>query len=333
MNIKKLRSMSILKCCFILLIISFVITSCKKDNNDEDQIQNNPPVASFTVTPTTGNTSTTFNFDASASHDDNDPLSSLQFRWDWENDGNWDTQFSNDPTSTHQYGTEGDHTIKLLVQDTEGLSGTDTRQVTVTNPPFQCGDPFTDPRDGKIYNTIQIDTQCWMSENLNTGNMINGNLDQADNGEIEKYCYDNNEANCDTYGGLYQWNELMQYSTNDSDQGICPDGWHIPSDFEWMTLEMAVGMPESEVVKSGLRGTDEGAKLKAGGSSGFEALLGGYRNNGGSFLSIGSYATFFTSSHSTINLSWCRYLFSTKDQILREKFEKTFAYSVRCIKD
>src|ERR1035437_1786144 len=64
---------------------------------------------------------------------------------------------------------------------------------------------------GKIYSTIQIGTQCWLKENLDVGNMIHGIDTAKNNGIIEKYCYNDDPANCTTYGGLYQWNEAMQY--------------------------------------------------------------------------------------------------------------------------
>jgi len=64
---------------------------------------------------------------------------------------------------------------------------------------------------GQTYNTVQIGTQCWLKENLNIGTKIPGTQNQANNGTIEKYCYNNDEANCAIYGGLYQWNEMMQY--------------------------------------------------------------------------------------------------------------------------
>ena len=104
-----------------------------------------------------------------------------------------------------------------------------------------CGDPFTDPRDGQTYNSVQIGTQCWMAENLNIGEMINGSEEMTDNGVIEKYCYDNDPANCETYGGLYQWNEMMEYTTTPGVQGICPTDWHLPSDGEWTTLTDFLG--------------------------------------------------------------------------------------------
>lgn len=105
---------------------------------------------------------------------------------------------------------------------------------------YNAGEPcpgtpiFTDSRDGNIYHTVQIGEQCWMQSNLNIGEMINKSEMQSNNGIFEKYCYDDNEDICSKYGGLYQWWEVMQYSKGA--QGLCPTGWHIPSESEWKTL-------------------------------------------------------------------------------------------------
>ncbi len=74
---------------------------------------------------------------------------------------------------------------------------------------WSCGDLIIDDRDGQTYNTVQIDDQCWLAENLNIGIMINGAYNQSDNGVINKYCYDNDPSNCEIYGGLYQWDEMI----------------------------------------------------------------------------------------------------------------------------
>ena len=101
---------------------------------------------------------------------------------------------------------------------------------------------FLDIRDTTYYDLVTIGTQTWMGENLNVGQQVNQSFDQRDNGVIEKYCYDNNISNCEIYGGLYQWTEAMQYNPSDAKpigttQGICPDGWHIPTIDEWYTLK------------------------------------------------------------------------------------------------
>jgi len=96
---------------------------------------------------------------------------------------------------------------------------------------FNCGDPIF--YEGQTYNTTLIVSQCWMARNLNVGTMIDGASDQTDNDTIEKYCYNNETDSCDTYGGLYQWGEIMHYTNTSGTQGICPDGWHIPTHTEW----------------------------------------------------------------------------------------------------
>lgn len=115
--------------------------------------------------------------------------------------------------------------------------------------------------DGHYYKIVTIGTQTWMAENLNTGTIKHyaGEFVLSDNEEIEKYCYENSEANCDIYGGLYSWDEMMDYISDDEAvyntgaggydfyniQGICPAGWHIPSWDEWETLFSVVGKAEA----------------------------------------------------------------------------------------
>jgi len=168
-----------------------------------------------------------------------------------------------------------------------------------------------DPRDEQTYNTIQIGNQCWMAENLNIGEMINGFEEMTDNGVIEKYCFDNDPANCEAYGGLYQWNEMMEYVSDSATQGICPEGWYLPTDFEWKILEgtvdsqYPVGDPIWE--GTGIRGFDAGLNLKStngwydGGNGtnfyGFNALPGGsYLDSYGSFGYMEYYAFFWSST-------------------------------------
>lgn len=73
-------------------------------------------------------------------------------------------------------------------------------------------DSIVDIRDSQIYKVVKIGQQWWMQENLNIGIRIDGTQDATDNGIIEKYCYNNIESNCEIYGGLYQWNEMMNYN-------------------------------------------------------------------------------------------------------------------------
>jgi len=183
-------------------------------------------------------------------------------------------------------------------------------EVNISFNAWLCGDSITDPRDGQTYKTVLIDSLCWMAENLNIGTMIPGDSNQTNNDIIEKYCYDNLESNCDIYGGLYQWNEMMQYATTKGTQGICPSGWNVPTDEQWKQLEGAVdseyAYPDPEWDSLGWRGIDAGANLKStsgwssGGNGidifGFNTLPGGYRDQNGNFMDITNSAHFWTSS-------------------------------------
>jgi len=231
---------------------------------------------------------------------------------------------------------------------------------------FTCGTSTVADIDGNIYNTVLIGNQCWMASNLNVGTMINGTSDQTNNSTIEKYCYNNDLNNCNTYGGLYQWAETVQYLNGATDttswnpvptgnvQGICPSGWHIPTHDEWTTLERAVCISSTcatdfpyDNTTTGWRGTDEGGKLKETGythwsnsntvttnSSGFTALPGGYRLYNDTFNSIENIGCWRSSTESSTSSAFYRLLFYDNNYILRYYYYgKNYGLSVRCIRD
>lgn len=196
-----------------------------------------------------------------------------------------------------------------------------------------CGDLLFDDRNGEDYNTVQIGTQCWMAENINIGNMVSGTSNQTDNEIIEKYCYDNIPSNCDTYGGLYQWREVMQYSTDESNQGICPTGWHIPSHSEWCTMEQFLD-PTVACDDSGFRGTNVGTLLKEGGLSGFEALIVGQRQFNGTFDLFGFRGHFWTSTDNGSNYAaTMRMIQSNDNRVFKWEPDWIYGYSLRCVWD
>ena len=114
--------------------------------------------------------------------------------------------------------------------------------ISLFSQAWTCGDTILDLRDGLSYNTVQIGSQCWMAQNLNYGQHILSHdsaflhSEAINNGVIEKYCLGNDPTNCQDYGGLYDWNEMMEYSTTENIQGVCPGGWYLPSDNEWNIL-------------------------------------------------------------------------------------------------
>ena len=199
-----------------------------------------------------------------------------------------------------------------------------------------CGPTITDMRDGQIYNTLFINNQCWFAQNLNVGTKILGSLEQTNNGIIEKYCNSDNDANCSIYGGLYQWNEMMQYTTTEGAQGICPTGWHLPTDAEWTVLTNFLGgesiaggkMKESGIVHWNAPNTG------ATNESGFTALPGGTRGSPGSFNSIGGDAHFWSSSQEYLTHSFERYLIFNNASAYRvTDASKSCGLSARCIRD
>jgi uncharacterized protein (TIGR02145 family) len=203
--------------------------------------------------------------------------------------------------------------------------------------------------EGKTYNTVQIMSQCWLKENIDLGNQIDGTIAQSDNGVIEKYCFNNDADNCTLYGGLYQWSEMMKYiSDSVSIQGICPGDWHIATDLEWMVLEgnadSYYGIGDPIWWNDMNRGFDAGKNLKSttgwkdngNGTDkyGFNALPGGIHHDDNTFIGLTKYACFWASSRSiSVFASHARLIDYYYDLVYRDQYERTEARSVRCIKN
>ncbi|MFC2103560.1 FISUMP domain-containing protein [Bacteroidota bacterium] len=190
--------------------------------------------------------------------------------------------------------------------------------------------PPTVTIDGQVYNTVKIGDQCWIKENLNVGTMIQGNQQTTDNGIVEKYCYNDDEANCETYGALYQWDELMNYSTENGAQGICPDGWHLPTEADFQHLLSLVDY-DGNSLKHTSQGYGGG---KSTNTSGFSALLAGSTFNDGTFHNLGRAGLFWSStdrSHPVYSI-----YFILDNNTNRALFNSTYKISglcVRCLKN
>lgn len=208
---------------------------------------------------------------------------------------------------------------------------------------WSCGDVLS--YGGQDYATIKIGGQCWMAENLNVG-VENGGY--GDEGIIGKYCWGNNSNNCNTYGGLYRWNEVMQYVTTEGAQGICPTGWHIPSDDEFKILEMELGLTQAEADATGIRGTNQGSQLAGNanlwndgalendpdfGSSGFDGLPAGYKwTTSWGFSGIHTRTNIWSSSEDG-TAAWNRGVYNTETGVDRSSNGKIVGFSARCVKD
>jgi uncharacterized protein (TIGR02145 family)/prepilin-type N-terminal cleavage/methylation domain-containing protein len=205
-----------------------------------------------------------------------------------------------------------------------------------------CGLTLTDARDGKQYSTVQIGNQCWMQQNLNVGTMTAGvNNQGVSTTSIQKYCYSDLESNCTTYGGLYQWNQAMGSSTTAGAQGICPAGWHIPTDAEYKTLEMQQGMSQAQADSTDWRGNTEGDQLKNTGqcqgrvpcgTSNFQEIPSGSRGTSGSFSVFGE-TVVWSSLFQSDTQAWLRRLNLGIAMVYRSTGGKTAGFSVRCLKN
>ncbi|MFC2097835.1 FISUMP domain-containing protein [Bacteroidota bacterium] len=402
--------MKYIKIIFLLVLAISVISGCKKTNT--------PPVAVFTIDPETGSAGTDFVFDASGSNDEEDAVTDLMVRWDWQNDGEWDTDYSTEKITSNLYLIPGSYTINMEVKDSEGLSSNIRRTIEVStangapaapsillplhnsemNDTFlklswKCVDPEGDPlkfdiyfglesdpellvtdwdsttyqpevlsvdnvyywkivakdnqnnttesnvwsfttgmqqydkRDGRIYETVKIGNQYWIATNLDfetaSGSMY----------------YNNDTAIGNIYGRLYNW---------DAASVACINGWHLPSDEEWMILEKYAGMPDEWAERLGLRGGVAGKRLKSTSlwttSEEYENAV-GTDEYGFNVLPAGSYwvdkyfegleytSRFWTSTEKHEVYSYYRVFNYYTGGIVRTYNVKTDGYSVRCIRD
>ncbi|OGU54797.1 MAG: hypothetical protein A2V66_06805 [Ignavibacteria bacterium RBG_13_36_8] len=195
--------------------------------------------------------------------------------------------------------------------------------------PSENNDTSTITYESKTYHIVQIGNQSWLKENLDVGTIIQGNENPSNNGTIEKYCYNNDPNNCTTYGGLYQWDEAMAYSTTPGAQGICPRGWHVPTLSEFETLQATINN-DGNALKAVGQGSGNGTGSNI---SEFSALLAGYRGSSDGFYYLGD-LTYFWSSTENINYNADNlYLDSWDDYIGFDTYYKDRGFSVRCVKD
>jgi uncharacterized protein (TIGR02145 family) len=178
-----------------------------------------------------------------------------------------------------------------------------------------------------------------MAENLNIGTMIPNSTNMSNNGILEKFCYDNNAANCDVYGGLYQWHEMMQYAGG-GNPGICPANWHIPGEGEWAAITNDLGGNVVAGGKMKTTGTIEaGTGLwhtpnTATNSSGFSGLPGGWYNSDAGTFAYQGYNTYFWATLEWWGLAaYWRSLHYDSEFINTSFSSYGYGLSVRCIKN
>jgi len=278
---------------------------------------NNSPLPKLSINPETGSKGSTFTLDASGTKDSEDDLGHLMFRWDWNGDANWDTDFSSTAVVTHIFEEPGFYVVRLEVKDRQGNKSSTSADLIVKGI-------FEDPRDGNLYETVVINDKEWFAQNLR--------LNQQNS-----WCFNDIESNCALYGRLYNW---------ETGVNVCPDGWHLPSDNEWADLESFAGMDLSELYKNGdRRSGNVGTKLKAKQEWG-NVLTGtdvyglsikpsGYTDPRGSsvlYLELGQLGRFWSATQLGGTDFYYRSFSKASSGISRDKGSQLMGFSVRCIK-
>jgi uncharacterized protein (TIGR02145 family) len=204
----------------------------------------------------------------------------------------------------------------------------------IGNGVFIPGNGVTDI-DGKVYTSIVINGQEWMQQNLAVSKYRNGDpiptglsnttWQNTTNGAYA--IYNNDAASNTTYGKLYNW-----YAVNDS-RGLCPTGWHVPSDAEWTTLATSLG--GSSVAGGKMKSTTgwNAPNTGATNESGFTGLPGGFRYYDGSYFYIGYYGYWWSSTEFGSYTAWSRLLVYANSVVARNDYNKQGGFSVRCVRD
>src|SRR5690554_1707100 len=209
---------------------------------------------------------------------------------------------------------------------------------------------FIDSRDGNEYNWVQIGDQVWMAENLAylpSVNMVADGSEDAAGSYYYVYGYDGTNVadakatdNYATYGVLYNWTAAMDgeasSTTNPSGiQGVCPAGWHLPSDAEWTELTNYLGGTSVAGGKLKETGTTHWNYPNTGATNetGFTALPGGLRYGGGTFFGIGDYGTWWSATEGSAANAWDRGMSNDGSGVYRDGYNKEVGFSVRCVRD
>jgi uncharacterized protein (TIGR02145 family) len=268
-----------------------------------------PPEADFLATPLTGVTPLEVSFTDLSLYE---PTS---WEWDFGDGGS-----STNQNPSHIYDTAGVYTVSLTVSNE---FGSDTKIITdlidIIVPTGSSG-TYTDPRDGQVYSTIEINGRVWFAENLNFA--------------IENSWYYNDDSiQYEKYGRLYTWLAAAY---------ACPEGWYLPTDEEWKKLELYLGMTYFETGQSGYRGKKEGEMLKSvsgwyehgngNNAAGFNALPGGARYNSWSYYDIEERGNWWTLTYYNWPEAWSRSLRYNDHKIGRFARLDSYGLSVRCFK-
>ena len=206
---------------------------------------------------------------------------------------------------------------------------------------------LTDKRDGNNYRIVKIGDQVWMAENLKYLPAVVGPGTGSDSVlHFYVFGYDGTNSlkaklssNYDIYGVLYNWPAAMNNAASSTYvpsgiQGICPSGWHLPSDAEWsqLTEYLRTRVAGGKLKQKGTtlwNSPNKGASNKTG----FTALPAGYRSDNGTFVSMGEDSDFWSATEFDAHNAWFRNIHFNDNDVGRNNFKKEIGFSVRCVKD
>lgn len=219
-----------IKINYLILVFSLLLLSC--------EVEKLKPDASFKINSGIAYTGRMLTFDASSSKDPNNDSFQLTFRWDFNGDGVWDTEFATDKKVNWIYSESGVFIVRLEVMNSGGLTAqaTDSVQILGKFP----DSILSDPRDGQVYRIVKKNGLWIMAENLRYGTWISTKKEQTNNQVVEYYLFNDDSSNYLTYGGLYSWEESMNWEVRVNNQGICPPGWRIPELVDWYRVDIKV---------------------------------------------------------------------------------------------
>ncbi|MEI6222631.1 MAG: FISUMP domain-containing protein [bacterium] len=248
-------------------------------------------------------------------------------------------------------------TVSPAATSTAVIGATPTASAT---PAFACGNSVV--YSGKIYSTVAVGAQCWFASNLDAGLRVDTVNNQADaeTGNFQKYCYNNDTGNCSTSGGLYQWHTLMafpqscdsgvSFSVNGNGtysgmcgsysatvaqphQGICPADWHVSSDEEWASAESFFAAGSCSSSRLGIWDcVPAGTALLLGGVSNFNGRLSGSRHYlDGSTNWLGYFGYYWSSMPNSSAKAVFRHLSFASTGVYRDAYERGYGFSARCV--
>jgi uncharacterized protein (TIGR02145 family) len=264
----------------------------------------------------------------------------------------WAWAFGDDHTSTsqnpaHSYSSPGTYSVLLYISDGSN-NDTEYKENYITVSSGSQTGTVTD-YDGNVYNTVKIGNQWWMAENLKTTHYANGvdiqvissssSWSGLDTDDKAMCYYNNSSSNAETYGALYTWaaamNGIQSSNSNPSGiRGVCPYGWHMPSNAEWNELEDYLGGEFLAGGKMKEIGTSHwnSPNSNATNESGFTGIPGGHRYYYGDYGFMGSRAYFWSSALSN-GFPYYYELRYNDGQLHYDAATATYGRSVRCVKD